>query len=165
MNTNVGSLRSPIGNLLLIASEKGLQSCIVTNDDPSYALKMMDHDDSREKIMAPYMRELEEYFAGTRREFTFPLDIRGTEFQIATYYALRNIPYGWTRTYGEIADRIGIPGAARAVGTVCSNNPLAVVIPCHRVVAANGLGGYNSGLPAKRFLLKLEKTTLLDSKI
>lgn len=157
MNSYVGSLRTPIGNLLLIATDKGLESCVITTDDPSHALKMMDRDGSHEKVMAPYVKEFQEYFAGTRREFTFPLDIRGTEFQIACAYALMNIPYGRTSTYGEIADRIGIPGAARAVGTACGNNPLAIVVPCHRVLPSTGkIGAYNSGVSAKRRLLTLE---------
>jgi methylated-DNA-[protein]-cysteine S-methyltransferase len=157
----VTSLLTPIGNLLLIATERGLETAVFTDGDPALALKMMMHDDTDEKFMTPFVQEFKEYFAGTRREFTFPLDLKGTDFQIATYYALRNVSYGETRTYGQIADLIGRPGAARAVGTACHSNPLAVVIPCHRVVAANGIGGYGFGLPTKRFLLRLEGCKIL----
>jgi O-6-methylguanine DNA methyltransferase len=149
----VASLKSPVGNLLLQATERGLVSCDITEDDPSYALEVMG---APSEPLEEYAEEIDDYFAGVRRTFSFPLDIQGTDFQIATWYALRNIPYGETRTYAQIADLIGIPGAARAVGTACHVNPLAIVIPCHRVVAANSLGGYGFGLPAKRFLLRLE---------
>lgn len=142
--------------MLLIATERGLESAIFTNDDPSPYFKLVDRDGAEEAFMAPYVEQLTEYFAGTRREFTFPLDLKGTDFQIACWYALKNIPYGQTRTYAQIADLIGRPKGARAVGTANHANPLAVVIPCHRVVASVGLGGYGFGLPAKRFLLRLE---------
>jgi O-6-methylguanine DNA methyltransferase len=149
----VASFKSPVGNLLLQATERGLVSCDITEDDPSYALEVMG---APSEPLEEYAEEIDDYFAGVRRTFSFPLDIQGTDFQIATWYALRNIPYGETRTYAQIADLIGRPGAARAVGTACHVNPLAIVIPCHRVVAANSLGGYGFGLPAKRFLLRLE---------
>jgi O-6-methylguanine DNA methyltransferase len=149
----VASFKSPVGNLLLQATERGLVSCDITEDYPSYALEVMG---APSEPLEEYAEEIDDYFAGVRRTFSFPLDIQGTDFQIATWYALRNIPYGETRTYAQIADLIGRPGAARAVGTACHVNPLAIVIPCHRVVAANSLGGYGFGLPAKRFLLRLE---------
>jgi methylated-DNA-[protein]-cysteine S-methyltransferase len=149
----VASFKSPVGNLLLQATERGLVSCDITEDDPSYALEVMG---APSEPLEEYAEEIDDYFAGVRRTFSFPLDIQGTDFQIATWYALRNIPYGETRTYAQIADLIGRPGAARAVGTACHVNPLAIVIPCHRVVAANSIGGYGFGLPAKRFLLRLE---------
>jgi methylated-DNA-[protein]-cysteine S-methyltransferase len=149
----VASFKSPVGNLLLQATERGLVSCDITEDDPSYALEAMG---APSEPLELYAEEIDDYFAGVRRSFSFPLDMQGTDFQIATWYALRNIPYGETRTYAQIADLIGRPGAARAVGTACHVNPLAIVIPCHRVVAAHSLGGYGFGLPAKRFLLRLE---------
>ncbi len=101
--------------------------------------------------------ELEEYFAGTRTRFTFPIGPEGTEFDRRVWRAVQQIPYGETTTYGEIAHRIGKPLAARAVGTANGRNPLPIVIPCHRVVAAGGrLGGYGGGLALKQRLLNLE---------
>lgn len=101
--------------------------------------------------------ELAEYFAGTRRAFTVPLAPAGTPFQRLVWDALREIPYGTTATYGEIAVRIGRPGAARAVGSANHHNPLSIFIPCHRVLGSGGaLTGYAGGLEAKRTLLAIE---------
>lgn len=102
-------------------------------------------------------RQLEEYFAGERREFSLPLAPRGTEFQLRVWAALRTIPYGETRTYGELATLVGNPKASRAVGGASHRNPLSILIPCHRVVGTSGkLTGYAGGLEAKGFLLNLE---------
>lgn len=107
--------------------------------------------------MQSYVRELEEYFAGRRHEFSFPLDLRGTDFQIACWRALLDIPYGETRTYADIARAVGKPSAFRAVGLANNRNPIAIVVPCHRVIASNGtLCGYGGGLDVKRKLLELE---------
>ncbi len=105
----------------------------------------------------PYARELEEYFAGQRREFSFALDLRGTDFQKRCWQELLRIPYGKTRSYAEIARAVGRPGAFRAVGQANHRNPVAIVVPCHRVITADGrLGGYGGGLEVKRKLLRLE---------
>lgn len=102
-------------------------------------------------------RQLEEYFAGQRRAFDLPLSPAGTEFQRRVWDLLREIPYGQTVTYGDLARRLGNPRAARAVGMACNRNPIAIVIPCHRVIGANrSLTGYAGGLDAKSFLLTLE---------
>ncbi len=101
--------------------------------------------------------QLEEYFSGTRTSFSLPLAPRGTAFQLDVWKALADIPYGVTTTYGELARRVGRPGAARAVGQANGANPLPIVVPCHRVVAADGgLGGYAGGADTKRRLLALE---------
>lgn len=101
--------------------------------------------------------QLQEYLAGVRHEFDLPLQITGTPFQQAVYEALLRIPYGQTRSYGDIATAIGRPRAARAVGSANRHNPLPILVPCHRVIAHNGrLGGYAYGLEAKQFLLDLE---------
>lgn len=111
------------------------------------------------RLLSQAVRELEEYFAGERREFTFPTAAAGTPFQRLVWEALREIPYGETRTYGEIARRIGHPGAARAVGQANNRNPLPIVVPCHRVIGASGtLTGYAGGLDVKERLLELERT-------
>ncbi len=101
--------------------------------------------------------QIQDYLAGKREDFRLDLDLRATDFQIRVYAALLAIPYGETRSYGEVAQAIGQPGAWRAVGTASGANPLPLVVPCHRVVAARGkLGGFGGGLPLKRRLLALE---------
>jgi len=102
-------------------------------------------------------KQLTEYFAGKRREFDLPLDFKGTDFQKKVWAALLTIPYGETRSYGEIAAQIGNPKAPRAVGMANNRNPIGIICPCHRVIGADGsLVGYGGGLPTKEFLLKLE---------
>lgn len=103
-------------------------------------------------------RQITEYFQGRRKAFTFPCELRGTEFQKRVWQELCKIPYGETRTYGDIAAAIGNPRAARAVGMANHKNPIIIAVPCHRVIGANGkLVGYAGGLEMKRELLKLEK--------
>src|ERR1019366_3190908 len=107
--------------------------------------------------MRPYVSELEKYFVGKRRKFTFPLELRGTDFQLACWRALLAIPYGETRTYADVARAVGKPNAFRAVGMANNRNPIAIVVPCHRVIASDGtLCGYGGGLDVKRKLLELE---------
>lgn len=102
-------------------------------------------------------RQLEEYFAGQRKKFSLPLAPKGTEFQLRVWQALLQIPYGETRSYGELAAMVGNPKACRAVGGANHRNPLSILIPCHRVVGTKGsLTGYAGGLSVKEFLLKLE---------
>jgi O-6-methylguanine DNA methyltransferase len=104
-----------------------------------------------------YTKELEEYFDGERREFSFALDLRGTDFQLACWRALLAIPYGETRTYADVARAAGKPTAFRAAGMANNRNPIAIVVPCHRVIASDGtLCGYGGGLDIKRKLLELE---------
>jgi methylated-DNA-[protein]-cysteine S-methyltransferase len=102
--------------------------------------------------------QLDAYFAGKLTDFDLELDLRGTEFQQGVWKALLTIPYGETRSYGEIAEQIGAPGSARAVGLANGRNPIAIVVPCHRVIGSGGsLTGYGGGLERKRTLLELEK--------
>lgn len=103
--------------------------------------------------------EISEYLDRNRREFTVPLDLRATDFATSVLHEVASIPYGATRTYGEIARALNKPGGARAVGGANAHNPLPLVIPCHRVVASNGLGGYGGGLDLKRRLLAIEGAT------
>jgi methylated-DNA-[protein]-cysteine S-methyltransferase len=106
---------------------------------------------------APYARQLEEYFAGRRRGFDLPLDLRGTGFQKRCWQELLKIPYGETRSYADIARAIGNPLAVRAVGLANGQNPIAIIVPCHRVIGSDGsLTGYGGGLETKRWLLELE---------
>ena len=110
-------------------------------------------------------RQLDEYFAGTRTEFTFPYRLHGTPFQEKVWEALRQIPYGETRSYKDIAEAIGHPKAYRAVGMANNANPIFIAIPCHRVIGANGsLVGYGGGLEMKKALLELEKKVLRQGK-
>lgn len=116
----------------------------------------------RKVVQTPLLQETEEqlneYFAGVRREFDLPLAPRGTPFQQAVWRLLLRIPYGEVRTYGQLATALGKPGASRAVGSACRRNPLCILIPCHRVVGADGsLTGYAGGLDIKEYLLELEK--------
>ena len=110
------------------------------------------------------LRELEEYFSGKRRNFSVRPDAAGTPFQLAVWAALRSIPYGEVRTYGDVARMIGKPQAMRAVGGACHANPCLIFTPCHRVVAANGIGGFGGGLANKRKLLALESDQSAGSK-
>ncbi len=111
--------------------------------------------------------ELAEYFSGTRKDFGVPLSPKGTDFQLLVWQELQRIPYGETRTYGEIAQRIGKKGASRAVGAANHHNPIPIIIPCHRVVASGGrLGGFGGGVELKRHMLELEAShTLLPLSI
>ncbi len=108
-------------------------------------------------------RELDEYFEGRRQSFDLPLDLRVGEFNADVLRELARVPYGHTDTYGSLATKAGKPGAARAVGTVMNRNPIPIVLPCHRIVGANGsLTGYAGGLEVKRHLLQLEAATLAE---
>ena len=100
--------------------------------------------------------QLREYFAGKRRTFDLPLDLHGTDFQREAWTALRTIPFGETRTYSEEANIMGRPNAVRAAGSANGRNPVPIIVPCHRVVASNGLGGFSSGIERKVLLLKHE---------
>jgi O-6-methylguanine DNA methyltransferase len=151
---------SPVGSLLLVASTKGL----VRLEFEGRVQKLNpDTTQLRESkaALAPYLRELNDYFAGERREFSLPLDLRGTDFQLACWRALLEIPYGETRSYRDIAQAIGHPHAYRAVGMSNNRNPIAIVVPCHRVIASSGsLCGYGGGLDIKRKLLDLEQASV-----
>ena len=103
--------------------------------------------------------QLEEYFARQRTQFDLPIELDGTAFQREVWAELSRIPYGETISYGELARRVGRPKGPRAVGQANGKNPIAIIVPCHRVVAGNGIGGYGGGLPMKRSLLALEGVT------
>ena len=149
-------MNSPIGPLNLAVSSKGLVALeFDRNNFPPKKTKYGWEESA--KAIKPFTRELEEYFAGKRREFTFPLDLRGTDFQVKCWRALLAIPYGETRSYADIARAVRKPQAFRAVGMANNRNPIAIVVPCHRVIASDGtLCGYGGGLDVKRKLLELE---------
>lgn len=152
------SYSSPIGYLLLVASERGLRELSFDYDCSrlSAARNKPDWLES-DAALAAARRELDEYFAGTRREFTMPLDLKGTDFQLRCWRALLEIPYGETRSYADQARKIGSPRGFRAVGMANHDNPVAIVVPCHRVITSDRkLGGYGGGLDVKEKLLRLE---------
>jgi methylated-DNA-[protein]-cysteine S-methyltransferase len=128
----------------------------------SHGLAGDDTVSADERVLDAAEQQLAEYFAGTRETFDLPLAPRGSDFQRRVWAALREIPYGTTTTYGEIARRLGLPtGASRAVGLANGQNPIAVVVPCHRVIGADGgLTGFGGGIPRKETLLTLEGTSL-----
>ncbi|MCG6657675.1 methylated-DNA--[protein]-cysteine S-methyltransferase [Halomonas campisalis] len=146
-------LDSPLGELLIEADEH-LGVTRLTLD----AGEQPDPGDARrdDQVLEEVREQLLAYLAGRRRSFSLPLAPGGSEFQRQVWSALQRIPYGETRTYGELARRLGREGAARAIGAANGANPLPLLIPCHRVVAASGLGGYSGGLELKRRLLALE---------
>ena len=128
---------------------------------PGETLRVPAGSRNAEEPFADARAQLREYFAAERTEFDLPLAPAGSEFQMQVWRALTEIPYGETASYGEIARRIGAPGEARAVGSANGRNPIAVVVPCHRVIGADGsLTGYGGGLERNRFLLELEAGAL-----
>ncbi len=156
---------SPVGPLFLAASEKGLVRLEFESRVQVLNPGAVKLTESREAL-APHLQQLEEYFAGQRREFSIPLDLRGTEFQLKCWRALLEIPYGETRSYGDLARAIGHPQAFRAVGMSNNRNPIAIIVPCHRVIASDGsLCGYGGGLDIKRKLLDLERAQSSSGKL
>ncbi|MBL8764663.1 MAG: methylated-DNA--[protein]-cysteine S-methyltransferase [Phycisphaerae bacterium] len=155
---------SPLGRLVVIASERGVRACgfvspVLADDAPDGGAGD-GPDPSRAAARAVAVRaaaELAEYFAGERRVFDVPLDLRGTPFQVAAWRALREIPFGVTVSYGEQARRLGLPNATRAVGAANGANCVGIIVPCHRVLdSRGGLHGYGGGLWRKQKLLELE---------
>jgi len=154
-------LDTPIGELLL-AGEDGALAMI---GFPKGSMRRDPEPDwiYNEKPLATARQQLEEYFAGDRKDFDLPLRIKGTEFQVSVLKALQEIPYGQTVSYGEIAKRIGRPKAVRAVGAANGRNPIPIVVPCHRVIGSSGdLTGFGGGLDTKEALLRLEAENTQD---
>jgi methylated-DNA-[protein]-cysteine S-methyltransferase len=148
---------SPVGKLKLVASEKGLVAVLWQNDTPERVpLKEMT-EDPKQKVLVETERQLKEYFAEKRRSFELPLDMRGTQFQKNVWEELLAIPFGETRSYVELAKKLGNPTASRAVGAANGRNPISIVVPCHRVIGASGkLTGFAGGLDVKARLLEIE---------
>lgn len=150
-------LDTPIGLLAVEGDEQAITHIYLPGSfsDPA----PVGGDENAEPLQAA-RAQLEEYFAGRRRHFDLPLELGGTAFQRQVWTALADIPYGGTISYGELAMLVERPGAARAVGQANGANPIPIVLPCHRVVASAGIGGYGGGLPMKRALLSLEADAL-----
>jgi methylated-DNA-[protein]-cysteine S-methyltransferase len=148
---------SPLGQMLLVASDTALTGLHFVDEKyyPSVAAEW--RRAPRAKLIVQARKQLEEYFASTRTEFELPVEPDGTAFQRVVWRALREIPYGTTINYGTLARRIGNGNASRAVGAANGRNPISIVIPCHRVIGANGdLTGYAGGMARKEALLRLE---------
>ncbi|NIL95503.1 MAG: methylated-DNA--[protein]-cysteine S-methyltransferase [Woeseiaceae bacterium] len=148
-------LTTPIGDLLLAGDDDGLSMIgfpkgkMRRDPEPDWIFN--------EKPFSEAVRQLEEYFAGERKEFDLPLHLSGTDFQVRVLEELQRIPYGQTTSYGAVAQRIGSPKAMRAVGAANGRNPIPIVIPCHRVIGSSGdLTGFGGGLDTKAELLRLE---------
>ncbi|MBV8785534.1 MAG: methylated-DNA--[protein]-cysteine S-methyltransferase [Mycobacterium sp.] len=153
---NYRTIDSPIGPLTLAGRNSALTNLRMVDQtyEPSRAGWMRD-----DNVFADAVEQLNAYFAGELTDFDLELDLQGTTFQQRVWEALLTIPYGETRSYGEIAEQVGAPGSARAVGLANGHNPIAIIVPCHRVIGANGkLTGYGGGIDRKVTLLELEKS-------
>lgn len=150
---------SPIGRLLLVASSEGVRGIHFFEEKYYPSIEDSWSADAEHPMLQAAQDQLTEYFASQRRVFELPLDPVGTEFQKKVWQALRTIPFGETRSYIDIARQLGDPKATRAVGAANGRNPISIVVPCHRVVGADGsLTGYAGGLQRKHALLRLEHT-------
>lgn len=150
-------IKTPVGELKLVASEKGLMAVLWENDDPTRVKLPIGEENNRHPILKQAEEQLVEYFGGKRKTFSIPLDVRGTEFQKKVWSALLTIPFGETRSYGQLAKQIKKPSASRAVGAANGRNPVSILVPCHRVIGASGkLTGFAGGLENKSILLSLE---------
>jgi methylated-DNA-[protein]-cysteine S-methyltransferase len=151
------TMRSPVSELKLVASDRGLAAILWENDNPRRVRLNIVAEDKTHPILVETERQLKEYFAGKRQEFSVVLDFNGTAFQNQVWQALLAIPFGETRSYGQIAKALGKPSAVRAVGAANGRNPISIIAPCHRVIGTNGkLTGFAGGLDAKAHLLALE---------
>lgn len=152
------SYTSPIGHLLLVASDRGLSQ--LSFDYDCARLKSAQQKTewtASDDALAESRHQLDDYFQGSLREFTIALDLKGTDFQLRCWRALLEIPYGETRSYADQARKIGSPRGFRAVGMANHDNPIAIIVPCHRVITSDRkLGGYGGGLDVKEKLLRLE---------
>jgi len=158
------TLSSPVGRLTLVGEGDDLVGLYFDKDPLAATMRAgAVKDDGR---LRPAVTQLQEYFAGERTRFDLSLVPPGTAFQKKVWDALRRIPFGATATYGEIARAIGRPDASRAVGGANHRNPIAIIIPCHRVIGADGtMTGYGGGLPRKRILLDLETRTAASGQL
>jgi methylated-DNA-[protein]-cysteine S-methyltransferase len=158
MTYSYKKIDSPVGELKLVASDKGVAAILWENDNPDRVPLGPLMVESENPILRETERQLGAYFAGKLKTFTVPLDFKGTAFQRHVWEALLTIPFGETRSYGEIARQIGNPSASRAVGAANGKNPISIIAPCHRVIGSTGkLTGFAGGLEAKERLLGLER--------
>jgi methylated-DNA-[protein]-cysteine S-methyltransferase len=152
------TIESPIGKLKLVAGDKGLVAILWEKDSPRRVRLDELVADEQHPVLVETERQLDQYFAGGRKTFSIPLDMRGTRFQKNVWETLLAIPFGETRSYGQLAKQLGNPRATRAVGAANGRNPVSIIVPCHRVIGSSGkLTGFAGGLDAKAHLLSLEK--------
>ena len=152
------TMKSPVGELKLIASDKGLVAVLWKNEKPNRVPLSELQENNRHPILLKTEQQLNEYFTGKRTTFSIALDMRGTRFQNDVWNALLAIPFGETRSYGQLATQLGKPQASRAVGAANGRNPVSIIVPCHRVIGSSGkLTGFAGGLDTKAYLLSLEK--------
>lgn len=152
------TIRSPVGELKLVASDTGLVAVLWEVEKPNRVRLGELVQKPSDPILLEAERQLGEYFAGKRRNFSVALDMRGTSFQRDVWAALLAIPFGETRSYRDLATKLGNPRATRAVGAANGRNPISIIVPCHRVISSNGkLTGFAGGLEAKARLLELEQ--------
>lgn len=150
---NKSHMQTPIGSIII--EENGAAITAVYLDTQCTQCPQC----PQTPLLQEAQKQLNEYFAGTRKKFELPIHLQGTKFQQKVWKALLQIPYGETRSYGEIAASIGNPKASRAIGGANNKNPIMIIVPCHRVIGADGsLVGFGGGLPAKKYLLDLEKS-------
>jgi methylated-DNA-[protein]-cysteine S-methyltransferase len=150
-------MKSPVGELKLVGSDRGLAAVLWPNDSPRRVRLNIVGEDKKHPVLIEAERQLSEYFSGKRKKFSLKLDFTGTPFQASVWQALLAIPFGETRSYGDIARELGNPKAVRAVGAANGKNPISIIAPCHRVIGSTGkLTGFAGGLKTKAFLLKLE---------
>ena len=150
-------ITSPVGILTLVTDNKSLVQIDWENPGSAAVKRNPENEDKNHPVLLQAAEELNEYFAGKRQSFTIDVDPEGTEFQKKVWKALLTIPFGKTKTYGEVAALIGNRDAVRAVGGAANKNPVPVIIPCHRVIGADGkLVGFGGGLERKEFLLEIE---------
>jgi methylated-DNA-[protein]-cysteine S-methyltransferase len=152
------TIESPVGKLKLVASDKGLVAILWEKDSPRRVRLNEPVENQEHPVLVETERQLGEYFAGKRKAFSIALDMRGTQFQKNVWEALLAIPFGETRSYGQLAKQLGNPQASRAVGAANGRNPVSIIVPCHRVIGSSGkLTGFAGGLGTKAHLLGLEK--------
>jgi methylated-DNA-[protein]-cysteine S-methyltransferase len=157
MSLSWKTIGSPVGKLKIVASDRGLTAILWENDPPTRVRLGEMREDAGHPVLVETERQLTEYFRGDRKTFALELDFRGADFQKRVWQELLTIPYGETRSYGDIAKKLGNPKACRAVGAANGRNPISIIAPCHRVVGSSGkLTGFAGGLEAKAFLLRLE---------
>ncbi len=151
------TMKSPVGELKLVASDKGLAGILWEKDNPQRVRLSPVSEDKNHPVLVEAERQLNDYFFGKRKSFSLKLDFKGTEFQKKVWAALLRIPFAETLSYGQIAKQIKNPKAVRAVGAAIGKNPISIIAPCHRVIGSTGkLTGFAGGLEAKARLLALE---------
>lgn len=149
--------KCPLGPLTLIANDHALLAVLWPSKHTENLIRTMGKESRRHPILNKASEQLREYFAGKRKKFELPIEMRGTPFQKKVWRELQKIPYGKTLSYFDLASRTGSPKACRAVGSANGRNLISIVVPCHRVIGKNGaLSGFAAGPEVKRFLLKLE---------